>query len=324
MTVRKWALVLAACAIPAGAAQAETLRISGVYPAGSDAAAEVQSIAVEPFGGVDGQRMSYVVEDRLRNATLGGEPWFDVLVAQLAFDSDAVLQGFAEPRFSESRFTEIRQVCDERDDRDECITYRDVEAQCLRVTATFEPDMRLVARGGGVLWSFDGRRSGELRYCPDFDPRPDFEPMIEDWIGQIADQTRAALAPRYRVRDIRIMESRRGLDRDTRRTFRDAVALTESDERAACEVFEELFQANPDQPSLMFNTGLCAEQAGNFALAEQRYRLALGNDQSDDEAQDGLARLNQRRRAIRQLDARDALQEAEEARDDEPVVVLEK
>lgn len=291
----------------AAPAQAETLRLSGVYPAASDDAVPVEAIAVDRFAGPDGPRLSFLVEDRLRQVSIGGQPWFTVLVPQLADEADALLQGYVEPGFVESRFRSTRSVCAEEDEDGECIEHRDVETDCLRVTASLSPEMRLVAYDGRLLWSSDARRNTTVSYCPQFDDKPDFSGTIDGWLEQIADQTRASLAPRYRVQDIRIMESRRGLERDVRNAFRDAIRMTEEDEREACNMFEMLFAANPQHPSLMFNAGLCAEQGGAFDLAEARYRQALGNDRSDDEAQQGLHRIGERRRAQRQLADRAAL-----------------
>ncbi len=303
-------LLAAACCSLSAPAEAETLRISGIYPASSDEAALVEAIAVDRFAGPDGARLAFLVEDRLRDVSIGGQPWFTVLVPQLADEADAVLQGLVEPRFAESRFRGTRSVCAVEDDDGECIERRDVETDCLRVTASLAPEMRLVGYDGSLLWSSSAQRSSEVSYCPEFDQKPDFSDTINGWLEGIADETRANLAPRYRVQDIRIMESRRDLERATRNLFRDAIRMTEEDEGRACDMFEQLFAAHPEHPSLVFNAGLCAEQGGDFDLAAQRYRLALGNDQSDDEGEAGLRRIAERLRAERQLAERAAMQGA--------------
>ena len=301
-----FALLAVAAMVPATAAHAETLRVSGIYPAGSDEAVLVERIAVEEFGGPEGARLSFVLEDRLRDVSIGGEPWFTVLPPSLANEADGILQGYAEPRFSESTFRETREICTERDEDGDCIATREVEARCIQVNVSLAPEMRLVGYQGDVIWAGAFERNTSSRYCPRFDDKPDFTGTFESWLSDIANQARHALAPRYSVQDLRIMESRNGLDRALRDDFRAAVRMTDTDEAAACDMFETLFAASPETPSLIFNTGLCAEQRGDFALAEARYSLALGNDRSDDEGQEGLRRLDQRRHANRQLADREA------------------
>src|SRR6188474_2840070 len=88
--------VLAGCAfLCATAAAGETLPVKGVYPAGNDAAAALGTIAVEPFGGVDGQQLAIGVADQLRNITIDGEPYFRIVPGGGSADADAVLQGTA-------------------------------------------------------------------------------------------------------------------------------------------------------------------------------------------------------------------------------------
>ena len=79
----------------ASAATAETLPVSGVYPAGNDAAAALGTIAVERFGGVDGQQLSIAVADKLRAVAIDGEPYFRIVPSRSSAETDAVLQGTA-------------------------------------------------------------------------------------------------------------------------------------------------------------------------------------------------------------------------------------
>lgn len=304
----KLAAVIGAVALGALAfaapAQAETLRISGFYPAASDDAAALRSIAVERFSGEDGARLSFLIEDRLRQIVFYDQQWFAVLVPELGGEADAMLQGYASPRFSETTYTEERETCLTRAEDGTCTETGKVEAQCLRVNVSLRPSLRLVAYDGRVLWSAEPSRAQDFAYCPDFDDRPQVDPVIDGWLEAIAGEVRFALAPHYSVRDIRIMESRRGLPRAARRAFADSIRLTEVDPAAACTAFSDLLAANPAHPSLTFNAGLCAEQRGDYAGAEVHYRAARLFDTSDDEAGEGLSRIAQRRRADRQMVSR--------------------
>lgn len=295
------AFALLAAATPAAA---ETLHIAAYVPAASDAATDIESIAVERFSGADGPRLSLLVEDRLREIQLRDRPWFTVLVPSLARDADAVLTGHAEARFSESKFKQKREICSREDEDGDCIERREVELNCLRVTVSLRPEMRLVTYDGRLQWSSPHERSEQVSFCPRVDEEPDADPRIDAMLQDIARQVRSDFAPSHFSSDVRIMESRNGLDRDTRNAFRDATQLTKSDEAAACREFERLHEANPEQDSLTFNVGLCAEQRGDFDAARRYYSAALASDRSDDEAQMGLERVASSLEGMRQVEAR--------------------
>lgn len=296
--------IAALAMVGAAPAAAETLRITGYAPADSFAAASIETIAVERFSGADGPRLSLLIEDRLREIELRGRPWFTVLVPSLAGDADAVLTGYIEPRFSESEYKATREICRREDEDGDCIERRDVELDCLRVTMRLRPEMRLIAYDGRLLWSSPLERSEQFSFCPEVDEEPDVDPRIDAMLEDVAQQVRSELAPSFIASDVRIMESRNGLDRDVRNAFRAAVQLTKSDEAAACHEFERLHAADPEQDSLTFNAGLCAEQRGDFAAARRYYRAALASKRSDDEAQAGLERIARTLQGTRQVEAR--------------------
>lgn len=286
-----WVIAGLALGLSAVPASAETLTISGYNPAASDAALEVQTIAVDRLRGVDGPRLALLASDRLRSASINGERWFTVLAASRADEADAVLEGFVEPRFSEQRFKEKREICWTEDAEGDCIEEREVELDCLRVTVSLRPELRLIARDGELLWANPMEESRQASFCPDFDDAPDADPLIDAMLESIAARLQGQFVPSFYRTTFRIMESRRGLEGDARDAFRDAVRLTKSDEDAACREFERLHGAYPDHDSLTFNVGLCAERDGRVDDAQAFYRQALASDRSDDEAQMGLSRI---------------------------------
>ncbi len=302
----KWAvLVIGAGLSLASPAQAETLHLSGTAPAGSDAAAAQRSIAVERFGGQDGARLAFLIEGQLRDAYVTPEPYFSVLTPALANEADAVLQGFADPRLAESEFLAERETCIERAENGTCLKTGLVETQCLRVSASLRPSLRLVAREGEVLWSGEPARSQDFSWCPEFDEAPAIDPVIDSWLEASAAEVRFALAPHNWARNVRIMERSSGLSRPARQTFRNAIRIIEHDPYGACMNFTQLLAENPAHPSLTFNVGLCAEAQGDHVTAESHYRAALTHRNSDDECRAGLNRLAQRRRAEWQMASRE-------------------
>ena len=293
------ALVLVATV--SGPLGAETLDIASYRPAQTEAAVGLSVISVERFGGSDGARFSLLLGDSLREAQVAGRDWFTVLVAARAADADAVLEGFAEPRFSEQGYRQKREICWARDKDDNCIERREVEVDCLRVTVSLRPEIQLVGRDGVLLWSGSPERSEQFSYCPNHDTTPSADPVIDRLLEGLASDVRYVLVPSWNGGAVRIMESRSGLDRSYRNAFRDAVALTKTDQDAACAEFLRLQELSPDQDSLLFNTGLCAERDGAADTAVQFYERALASERSDDEAQIGIARIADTRRAQDQI-----------------------
>ena len=84
-------------------AKAEVMRVDGYFPAGSDEAAGLRSIAVANFAGQDGPQLSLLVADNLRAVQLDGQPWLAVLVGGRARDAEAVLDGNVRTRFEIGR-----------------------------------------------------------------------------------------------------------------------------------------------------------------------------------------------------------------------------
>jgi len=297
------ALAVSACLFAMHAANAETLPVRGVYPAANDEAAALDTIAIEAFGGVDGQAIGIAAGDILRAVSVAGEPWFRIVPASARMDADAVLQGTANAE-SWRRDSGTREVerCVERDENRDCIREEKRQIPCWDTVVRLEPRIRLVAAEGQLIHAMDAGRETARRYCRDDDP-PSRESMISELVDQIAQQLRYDLAPTDRLEDIRVMESRDGLQGDDRNAFREAVRLTKSDRAAACAQWEALEPANPENVSVLFNLGLCAESADELGQAESYYRRALMSSSRADYPNQGLARIEARHRAASQLDA---------------------
>lgn len=298
--IRKAVMASCAALVLAAPAAAETLTVETYRPAQSEAALRVQSIAVGRFGGREGARFSFMVADALQQASIRGRPWFTVLVDAEA-DFDAVLEGRVTPNISEHSFRSKREVCWTYNDDGDCTDERKVDLDCIRLDVNVRPDLRLVRRDGALLWTSTAARADSLSFCPDVDDDPDVRAMIDGLLPDLVHDIRAQLAPAGSLRPVRIMESRRGLSGDDRDGFRDAVRLTKSDEAAACDMFERLHAGNREQPSLIFNVGLCAERRGDHGQAMANYQSALASDRSDDEASAGLRRIDDTALAVSQI-----------------------
>ena len=289
------------CAAPA---HAEQMRVDGYFPAASNEAAGLRSIAVENLSGDDGPRLSLLVADALREVRIDGQPWLSVLTGRFGRDAEGQLGGNLRTRFVENEITQRRNVCVAYDDYDNCVQRADQDVPCLQVTAYVRPDLRLTRRNGQLLWSFSQESSRSAEFCPELDDQPDFDAEIDAMLAEFARQIRYALAPAHEARSVRVMEGRGDLPRPLRDPYRNAMRLVERDPVAACAGFAALLPQAPAHHQLVFNNGLCAEQRGDYAEAERVYQQLAAGRGAAREGRDGLARIAQYRRARAQIEAR--------------------
>jgi len=296
--------VVAGLAALSAPAQAEQMRVDGYYPAGSDEAANLRSIAVGNFAGDDGPQLSLLVGDALRAVQIDGRPWLTVLTGRFGRDGDGALDGQVRSRYAEQNITLNRSVCTAYDQYNNCTVRADQPVPCLRVTLYLRPDLRLTGRGGQLLWSFSQEGSRQAEFCPDYDDEPDFTAHVDTLLAEYARTIRYQLAPAHEGRNIRVMEGRGDLPRELRDTYRNAMRQTERDPAAACAIFTSLAPQAPTHPQLQHNNALCAEREGRWDQATDGYNRLLSVRSARTEAQGGLARIAAYRRARQQLERR--------------------
>ena len=285
-------------------AQAEQMRVDGYFPAASDEAAALRSIAVDDFAGEDGARLSLLTADALRAVQIRSQPWLSVLVGRFGRDAEAVLDGTVRTDFDENNITLQREVCTAYDTYNSCIERVNQDVECLRVTVNVRPDLRLTRRNGQLVWSWSQQNSRNVEYCPDFDDRPDFEPLIDELLGEFARAIRYQLAPAYTGSNVRVLEGRGDLPRPLREPYRNAMRLVERDPVAACRGFAALLPQAPAHQQLVFNNALCAERSGDFDGAAAVYQQLANGRGAVREGRDGLARIERYRRARAQIERR--------------------
>ena len=286
------------CALPA---HAETLPVSGIYPAGNDAAASLRTVAVDAFGGTDGQQVAIAIADRLREVAIDGEPYFRVLPSAASADAEAVVEGTATAGVGRRKAgTREDEVCAERDEDRDCIRKEKVKVPCWEAVVRLDASVRLIGIDGELLHAVDGADEQVKRYCRGED-RPSAEPMVRALAARLADRLRGDLAPVQRIEEVRVMESRKGLTDEDSRAFREAVRLTKTSHEAACTAWSALEARNPDHASVLFNLGLCAESRGELDEAQAHYRRAIAAGGNSAYSRQGLQRIDARRRADAQL-----------------------
>lgn len=291
----------------AGSAQAETLRVESHRPARVDALVTLHTIQVERLGGRHGSDMTIQLEDGLRELQFEDRPWFRVLPASIADgEGDAVLRGNASIDLGVTEYTEERERC-VKDADNRCTDTREkYNVACFRRRFELDTTLRLIGRDGSLLWSLDNTEPHEDSRCTDSSGQmrsvADVQRML---IGRIAQKIQEDFVPRLGVADVRVDESRRGLSRGDADRFREAVRLTRTNARGACDIWAELAGTNPNHLPTRFNVALCTESLGTADPAPL-YREVLTMRQNHGASQAALDRLVQNRRARDQIAAHEA------------------
>lgn len=290
-----------ALAVPA---QAETLDLSGIYPAANDEAAALQSITVERLGGDLGASLALRIEDELRQVNVDGRPWLRVLPARAGGEGEGYMTGTAYAEGKQTRFTQEREECVRQNQFKQCEEKKKVQVQCLRRTLELDVALRLVRADGGLVYSTDRPERYEDSRCEGDSGEPRERSSVErELIGRAATRVRFDIAPVLRRDAVRIDENRKGLSKEDGERFKAAVRLTKSDQDGACVAFESLRQANPGHVPTLSNVALCAERSGRDNDAAALYREIQLIEPRNAMARTGLGRIAEKDRARAQLAA---------------------
>jgi hypothetical protein len=294
--------VLCVCALAPFTA-AETLPVAGVYPAANDAAASVTSIAIENFGGDEGASLSFAITDALDSAIIHGAPYFTLLPANDG-DVDAILRGSANVEAVEIELDDRKVVkCKKKDADKKCIKEKVTFYECTRLEVSLHPRVRLIGTDGREIYRKRDTLSASDDFCANDHSIPSIEGMLDGLVNSFANRVRYDLAPVYRNQQIRVLEGRKGMGRNSKKEFRNAVKLTKTNLAAACDEFDALEATYPQHPSVLFNIGLCAEGIDDLDKAEAYYQRTLSIESGKDYPSDGLRRIADRRRAAAQLNS---------------------
>ncbi|WP_026091504.1 hypothetical protein [Blastomonas sp. AAP53] len=266
------ALALGCTAVPA---TAETLTVQALYPARNREAAQVGSIVVERFGGREGRELSFALEGTLAQVAVLGQPYFRVVAERSSAPADAVLSGIANAVIENQPVEETRKECAERDGNNKCVREEEVKIRCQRRIVTLNPSLRMARLDdGGIVYQRQLSQRDQVVVCPDRQANRSIPDTVSMLVERIADEVRIDIAPDYRADDIRVLEVRKGLDKDQSNRFRDALKATARNPQGACDIWQALDTEVPGQSSVVFNLALCAEQRGELDDALVRYRQA--------------------------------------------------
>lgn len=288
------------------AAQAEVLTVEGLTPAGSPEFVQIRSLALDDFGGSDGRALAFELEDRLADAALFGQPYFDVIGGRSAVTADASLSGNVTAGVEQHDSVAKRRRCVERDDKKKCVTYKDIKVNCRTRTIDFRAQVRATRYSDGrslYAESFPDRKEQTICVGDDEDFASS-ESVIRNMVVQVAAAVRDDLAPRQYRQDIRILESRKGMAKAEGNAFKDAIRMTKSDPAEACRMWDAAAESGLVHSSLAFNRGLCAEQRGDLDAALALYAEVERLSPGKQEVAEALRRTASHRRALEEWELR--------------------
>lgn len=297
-------MMSAALALAATPAQAETLSVSAYLPADTDAGLPIEAIAVDDIGGAKGAQLGFELKKALERVRVTGEQWFEIVPLGAA-PVDVVIQGSASIQSAVIDLEPKRErKCVEKNDDKKCIRYRTNVYECSRTEVSFYPDIEIVGREGELIYTARNEISRSKEVCADVGSRPSISGMSDALVSNFAWRVRNALAPRFLERDYRILERRKGLAKDDRKAFKQAVKLTKTDENAACDAFKALEANNPQHVSVLFNVAMCHERDGAYEESLATLERALAVEPKKVVALESVDRVDGWLRGIDQLNAR--------------------
>ena len=276
-------------AVAAGAAVAETITISGRFPAQNREASYLQRLAIDQFRGRDGAQLSNAIGNALSQAQNGGGPHF-TLLGDPGARADGVLSGSATSDWEEHRVQLTRNRCVERAPLEpgkrgegKCNKYANVPVQCTQRTTSLTASLRIVrTRDGAIVYTVTKPRSDTISWCPGESPSRSAEATIASMIDGIAGEVRGDIAPHGETYKTRYREDRAGLSKPLSDRLKAVLKQTKSDSAGACAGWESIDREQPGQHSILFNLGLCAEERGDYPRAIDLYRRAGAAKRGDD------------------------------------------
>jgi len=283
--------------------KAETLPIEGVYPAGNDSLATLNTLAIGAFTGRNGQSLAIELEQRLRDVSVRGVSYFSMVPFRSKAGSDGTLGGSASSGIETRREQARRQECAYRDANGKCKEKRWVNITCTRRIITLSYTLTVEGRRRERLFGVTKTAVDSMLICPDSGEAPAEDVVVGHLVSGVANELRLQFAPLETREDIRVKEGTEGLQNNAKKKFKDAIRLTKRNVGSACEVWTEVDQLVPNHDPTLFNLGLCAESRREYDAAEALYRRVADLDRSERYATEAIERLNRRRHAERQIAA---------------------
>lgn len=251
-----------------GIARAEILEVTGEFAAPNREASLLRSLSIDQIGGEDGSALARAIEQALSGTH------FDLMGGG---NAEGSLTGGVSTGVDERPFKRREKRCVEKNsaNQNKCIREAEVEVRCRRRVINVKADLRIVRnRDGRILYSTTKPFVQDESWCEGQNAPAPAEEVIGDAVRALGYQVRSDIAPTVSTYRIRVRESDKGMSKEQGKRFKELIKLTKRDVRGACAGWSGLAGDVPNHPSLTFDLGLCAEQAGDYQKALDFYHAA--------------------------------------------------
>lgn len=341
------AALLALTATALGCAMPGKLSSEMQMPARSMDAARLRSIAVLRFDATGHQDITTDIESALTSAKIDGRPYFTVVERRRLDDAIREMRlgesGLVNPAnaaklgqaiaakgiymgaivrddVADQRYTETRKACAENKlERDkkgalyegQCIRWTEVQVNCVRRSANFEFAPKVVdVERGTVVYSRSIATSDVQTGCQgDQIPLPLAQDMRRKVRVAAVQTFREDVAPYSKQIEIAYLTHTDGISSPAaKERFDGSISFAVGNRLdRACEIWIELERSEKASPSVVFNSGVCAEVGGDLNRALAFYnsadRLLTKPDRT---VSSGLQRVRDRIAAQQKLGASEA------------------
>lgn len=255
----------------AGIAQAESVKLTGRFPAEYREPSFLKRMGVDRIDGPDGRMLGYALERAIRNrghySVVAGGP-----------DVDGILSGFVSTEINESRVTQERENCVEKTKdnfgREQCARKEKQTIYCRQRTIDVSADLRIARTSDGrVVYSTRKPRRNDVTWCPNQSAPGPVDAVVRNMTDSIADEVAREITPHTDSYALRFYESRDGLPKEYGDRFKAAIRATQADLPGACAELAAIDQAAP-QFAVAYDVGICAEARGDYEATIDSYRRA--------------------------------------------------
>lgn len=268
---KAWPLLAMGMLTLGGAALAESVQITGRFPADYREPSFLKRMGVDRIDGPDGRALGYALE-----RAIGNRGHYSVVAS--GPDVDGILSGAVSTEINEARVTQEREDCVEKTKdnfgREQCARKEKRTIYCRQRTIDVVADLRIAReKDGRIVYSTRKPRQNAVTWCPDQSAPGAVDGVVRGMTDSIAEEVAREISPRTETYAPRFYESRDGLPKDYHDRFKAAIRATQRDLAGACAEFAAIDQAAP-QFAVAYDLGICAEARGDYEAAIEAYRRA--------------------------------------------------
>ncbi len=301
---------VAALTLACGSAvNAESVLMTGQFPAKFREPSQLRKLSIAPFEGRAGGMATQALE-----AAFSSDAYFAVMSGPGGRrGAEGTLSGRAAASASQESEQHQETRC-ARGNLFKCKEKEQVTVTCTTRTIQVIVDARIErAADRQVIYSATKPYQDQSRFCEGQEPGTAPDQVIAALVGAAARDIKQDISPYSQEYKIRLEESTDGLTKAAVKPFRAAVKVSVKDLASSCQQWAQLRAGGEAAASLWFALGVCAEKAGDFSGAGANYASALGLAPGNKNIAEASARVRTLAAAQQAMAAQRAAREQTEA-----------